>query len=264
MTEATRIGWGAPRTVGVLIVAAGLLAAFVAIELRSASPVMPLRIFRLRTLRGANIVGFLLGTALFSQFFLLSLYMQQVLGFSALRTGVGYIATTFTVIVFSGVAQALVTRFGVRLVLTWGMVLATVSLAAYTRLPSAGSSVGDLLPWVLLGGVGLGLSFVPLSIGALTGVSPREAGVASGLINTTTQIGGAIGLAVTTTIATTVTTSYLRSHPGLSPFDPAAITSGFHVAFVVLGIVALLGALAAWTLVRPADEEVAEVGVSAA
>ncbi len=255
MTEATRVGWAASRTVAFLAVSAVLLIGFVVIELRSESPVMPLRIFRLRTLRGANIVGFLLGTALFSQFFLLSLYMQQVLHYSALRTGVAYVATTFTVIVFSGVAQGLVTKFGVRTILAWGLALATISLAAYTRLPADGSYVANLLPWFLIGGVGLGLSFVPMSIGALTGVAPREAGVASGLINTTTQIGGAIGLAVTTTIATTVSTHYLASHPGLTPIDPSVITAGFHVAFVVLAFVAVIAAVAAIVLVRSAEEE---------
>ena len=146
----------------------------------------------------------MLGGAVFSQFFLLTLYMQEVLHYSALKTGIAYIALTLTIIVFSGVAQALVTRVGVRWVLPAGLALSTVALVLFAQLPVHGHYFSDLFPAFLISGVGLALAFVPMSIGALTGVHPADAGVASGLLNTTQQVGGAIGVAIATTVATTV------------------------------------------------------------
>src|SRR5690349_24140393 len=143
-----------------------------------------MRIFRLRTLTGSNISGLLMGAAVFSQFFLLTLYMQQVLHYSALKTGVAYIALTLTIILFSGVSQALVTRIGIRRVLPAGLVFSAAALVMFARLPVHGHYLTDLLPAFLLSGIGLALAFVPMSIGCLTGVRPAEAGIASGLINT--------------------------------------------------------------------------------
>ena len=248
LTRATQIGWGAGETIALLAVAAALLVAFAAIELRSRNALLPLRIIGLATPRTANIVGFLVGAGLFSQFFLLSLYMEQVLHYSALKTGVAYVATTFLTVVFAVVAQGLVNRVGTRVVLPIGLVFAAAAVLLYTRLPVHGSYVSDLLPGFLLTGVGLGLAFVPDSIAALTGARPREAGAASGLINTSQQIGGAVGLAAITTIATTATSSYLRSHLALGAAAPlAALTHGFHIAFIalagVLGLAAVLAAL---------------------
>src|SRR5438552_3062606 len=186
----------------------------------------------------------LLGASLFSQFFLLSLYMQNILHFSALRTGVAYVATTVTSIVFAGVGQALVTRFGVKPILTVGLGMAALTIGAwYTRLPVDGTYTGNLLVPFLISGAGLGLSFVPGSIAALSSVTPRDAGLASGLINTSPQIGGAIGLAVAATLATTYTARFFQSHPGATP--AAAVVNGFHVAFVVLAALAVAGALVA-------------------
>jgi EmrB/QacA subfamily drug resistance transporter len=249
MTEAAIRGWGNGRTVGVLVASAVLLAAFVVVELRSRTPIVPFRIFRNRTLSAANLVGFLVGAALFSQFFLLSLYMQQVLGFSALRTGVAYVASTVTVIVFSGIGQALVTRFGAKPILAIGTLLAAIAIGGfYTRLPVDGTYVGDLLVPFMISGVGLGFVFVPMSIAALTGVEPRDAGLASGLLNTSPQIGGAIGLAVASTVATTVASHYLTSNPGASPL--AATVSGFHVAFAVQAGLALAAAVIAVLMIE--------------
>jgi EmrB/QacA subfamily drug resistance transporter len=254
LTRATQIGWGAAETIALLVVAAGLLAAFIAIELRSRQPVLPLRILGLPTPRAANIVGFLIAAALFSQFFLLSLYMQQVLHYSALKTGVAYIAVTFLSVVSAVVAQALVTRIGVRVVLSVGMLLLAVALVLYTRLPVNGSYVADLLPGFLISGFGLGLAFVPDSIAALTGTRPPEAGAASGMINTSQQIGGAVGLAAITTVATTATTSYLHSHVALGAAAPVtALVHGFQVGFLVLAGVAVAGAVLAAVLIRPAE-----------
>src|ERR671927_889629 len=204
MTRATQHGWATAETIGLLAGAAALIAAFFGVELRSKAPLLPLRIFRLRTLTASNVSGLLMGGAIFSQFFLLTLYMQEVLHYSAIKTGVAYIGLTLSIIVFSAAAQALVTRIGVRRVLPVGLALSTVALVLFARLPVDGHYFSDLFPAFLISGVGLALAFVPLSIGGLTGVREADAGIASGLINTTQQIGGAIGVALATTIATTV------------------------------------------------------------
>ena len=261
LTRATTHGWVTPATIGLLTASAALLVAFVVIEMRSTAPLLPMRIFRLRTLTGSNIAGLLLGAAIFSQFFLLTLYMQQVLHYSALKTGVAYIALTLTIIAFSAVSQNLVTRLGVRRVLPVGLAVSAAALVLFARLPVDGHYFTDLLPAFLLSGVGLALSFVPMSIGGLTGVRQSDAGVASGLINTTQQIGGAIGVAVATTVATTFTTKFVESHPGSSPLGGAALTHGFQIAFYVLAGLALLGAILAAVFVESAPKESADVEV---
>jgi EmrB/QacA subfamily drug resistance transporter len=232
LTQTTNVGWISAQTIGVLVGSALLMAVFLAIEDRSRSPLVPLGFFRRRTLTGANMIGFGLGTTIFGMFFLLSLYMQQVLGFSALKTGIGYLAVALTAVVASGIAQALVTRLGVKPVLATGLTLLGVGLLLFTRVSVDGSYVGDLLPGFLLIGVGLGFSFVPVSIAALAGVSGGEAGLASGLINTTQQIGGALGLAILTTVSTTRTDNLIADRVPL----PEALTRGFSLAFwVALG-----------------------------
>jgi EmrB/QacA subfamily drug resistance transporter len=248
MTRATQEGWGDAGTIGLLLGAAALIGAFLLIELRSRAPVLPLRIFRLRALRGANVVGFLIGAVVFSQFYMLSLYMQQVLGYSAMQTGAAYIATTMTSIAMSGVAQAVTTRFGPRLPLAFGLTVFAGAQLAYTQLPVRGHYFWDLFPYFVLSGIGLAFGFVPVAIAALTGVRPADAGIASGLINTSQQIGGAIGLALATTVATSFTDG----------FAPAAITHGFRIAFWVLLGIAVAGAVLALVLLdsrRPQLED---------
>jgi EmrB/QacA subfamily drug resistance transporter len=245
MTRATQHGWATAETIGLLVAAAVLIVGFVVIELRSKAPLLPMRIFRLRSLTAANVSGLLLGGAIFAQFFLLTLYMQQVLHYSALKTGVAYIALTLTIIAFSGVAQALVTRLGVRRVLTTGMAVSAVGLVLYAQLPVDGHYFWDLFPAFLLSGVGLALAFVPMSIGALTGVTAADAGVASGLITPSQQIGGAFGVAVATTIATTLTANYVDVHPGTNALGGGALTHGFQAAFYVLAGIAVFGAIVA-------------------
>jgi EmrB/QacA subfamily drug resistance transporter len=248
MTRATQHGWGTGETVGLLSAAAALIVAFVVIELRSKAPLLPMRIFRLRTLTSSNISGLLLGAAVFSQFFLLTLYMQQVLHYSALKTGVAYIALTLSIIAFSGIAQGLATRIGVRPVLTAGMALSAAGLVLYAQLPVHGQYFWDLFPAFLLSGIGLALSFVPMSIGALTGVTQADAGVASGLINTGQQVGGAIGVAAATTIATTFSGHWVTAHPGASALSAGALTHGFQITFYVLAGIAAVGAVLAAAL----------------
>jgi EmrB/QacA subfamily drug resistance transporter len=270
MTRATQHGWGTWSTIGLLAASAALVVSFVVIELRSKAPLLPMRIFRLRTLAASNISGVLLAGAVFSQFFLLTLYMQQVLHYSALKTGVAYVALTLSIIGFSGVAQALATRIGIRPVLTAGLVLSAGGLVLYAQAPVDGHYFWDLFPAFLLSGVGLALAFVPMSIGALTGVQESEAGVASGLINTSQQIGGAIGVAAATTIATTFTSHYVNAHPGVGALSGAALTHGFQITFYVLAAIAAAGAVLAAVLtesraVTTATERVdAEVVLEAA
>jgi EmrB/QacA subfamily drug resistance transporter len=250
LTRATTHGWGSGSTIALLGASAALIVGFLVIELRSHAPLLPLSIFRLRTLSGSNVTALLLSAALFSQFFLLTLYMQQVLHYSALKTGVAYVGITLTIIAFSAVAQALTTRIGVRPLLPLGMLLAAVGLVLYTQLPVHGHYFWDLFPAFIIGGVGLALAFVPMSIGALTGVRPREAGVASGLLNTSQQVGGAIGVAVASTIAATYTSHYVSAHPGSTPASAAALTHGFKIAFWVLAGIAIVGAVLATVLVE--------------
>ncbi len=209
LTQSTNYGWGSWQTIGALVGAAVLMAVFLRIEMKSRSPLVPLGFFRRRTPTGANIIGFGLGTAIFGMFFLLSLYMQQVLGYSPLRTGFAYLTVALLAVVAAGASQALVTRLGVRPVLATGLTLLTAGLVYFTQVSVGGSYVSDLLPGFILIGVGMGFSFVPISIAALAGIESRDAGLASGLINTSQQIGGALGLAILVTVSTTRTDGLL-------------------------------------------------------
>ena len=257
MTRAVQHGWGTSETIGLLALSAALIVAFVVIELRSTAPLLPMRMFRLRTLSGCNLAGLLLGAAVFSQFFLLTLYMQQVLHYSAMQTGVAYLALTLAVIVFANVAQAVTLRVGVRPVLPAGLLLVAAGLVLYARLPVDGSYFTDLFPAFLLTGIGMAFAFIPMTIGALAGTRPSDAGIASGLINTTQQVGGSIGVAAATTIAATYTGHYLSGHPGTASTAGAALTHGFSVAFYVLAAVAAIAALASALIVesKPASAE---------
>jgi EmrB/QacA subfamily drug resistance transporter len=243
MTRATQHGWGTTGTIALFAASAVLILGFVVIEFRSKAPLLPMRMFRLRTLAGSNVAGLLLGGAVFSQFFVLTLYMQQVLHYSALKTGVAYIALTLAIIIFSGVSQGVALRLGVRKVLPVGMALTAAGLVLYAQLPVHGHYFWDIFPAFLLSGIGLALAFVPMTIGALTGVEQSDAGVASGLINTGQQVGGAIGVAVATTIATTYTGHYVSDNPGATALGGAALTHGFEIAFYVLAAVAAVAAV---------------------
>jgi EmrB/QacA subfamily drug resistance transporter len=259
LTRATQHGWATAETIGLLVASAVLIGAFFVIESRSKAPLLPLRIFRLRTLTASNVSGLLMGGAIFAQFFLLTLYMQEVLHYSALKTGVAYIGLTLTIIVFSAVAQAMVTRVGIRRILPIGLGLSAAALVLFAQLPVHGNYFSDLFPAFMISGLGLALAFVPMSIGGLTGVSEAEAGIASGLINTTQQIGGAIGVAVATTVATTFTTRYVDAHAGTNAFSGAALTHGFQIAFYVLAALAALGALLAAVMLESKPGEAQEV-----
>jgi MFS family permease len=232
--------------------------AFVAIELRSPSPLLPLRIFRLRSLTGANVAMAIVGSVAFSEFFLLTLYLQDVLHYSAMQSGVAFVAFAGTVVVTSNIAQLVVGRFGVRPTLTAGLVASAVSVGALTRLPVDGHYFWDLFPWFVLGGAGMGLSFVPVTIASLTGVERSDAGVASGLINTSRQIGGAIGLAAVSAIAATSTSHYAQAHASVTVSSGVALDHGFRTALYVLTGLLVVGALIALSLVRSAPAPMAD------
>ena len=246
ITRAGQDGWLAPETLSVFAISLALLAAFVGWELRHPEPLMRFGILQIRTVSGANVAGFILGTALFSMFLMLTLYMQQVLGYSAMKSGLAYLAVAGTAIVWSGVASQLVTRLGVKPVLLVGMSTLTAGLLYFTRVSVGGSYLGDLLPGFLLIGVGIGFSFVPISIAALAGIKPAEAGLASGLINTSQQIGGALGIAALSTIATSRTEDSVGSGAAVSQ----ALVDGFSSAFLVGAVVAALGVVASLVLIR--------------
>jgi EmrB/QacA subfamily drug resistance transporter len=246
ITEANTYGWSSAKTFGLFAAAAALLSAFVAVELKSEDPLMSFSILRIRTVAGANAAGFILSTATMAMFLMLTLYMQQVLGFSPIKTGVSYLAVAISVIVWSAVASTLVTKVGVKPVLATGMALVTIGLVYFTQVSPNGSYVGDLLPGFLVIALGMGFSFVPISIAALAGVEAEDAGLASGLINTSQQIGSALGIAVLSAIAVAQTSDATRS----GARHAEALTSGFHAAFWAGAAVAAAGVVASLVLVR--------------
>src|SRR4051812_3892377 len=262
-TRATTAGWGAGSTLGLLAASVALIGAFVAIEFRSPYPLLPMRIFRSRTLTGANAAMAIVGAVAFSEFFLLTLYLQDVLHYSAVESGLAFTGFAFTVVVTSNIAQLVVSRFGVRPTLTAGLLASALSVAWLTRLPVDGSYFWDLFPAFVLGGAGMGLSFVPVTIASLTGVAPADAGAASGLINTSRQIGGAIGIAAVSAIAATSTSNYANSHSAVTAVSGVALDHGFKTGLYVLTGLLVFGALIAVTLVRSAPTEAAPVDTEA-
>ena len=249
ITQASDYGWGSGATIGIFLASAALLVGFLVWEMRAAEPLMPLWIFRIRTVAGANVAGLTLGTAVFAMFLMLTLYMQQVLTYSPMKTGVAYLAVAGTAIIWSFVASTLVTRIGVKPVLVVGMTMLTAGLVYFTQVSVAGSYAADLLPGFLLIAVGLGFSFVSISIAALAGVRHSEAGLASGLINTSQQVGGALGVAVLATVATSRTDAATADGSAL----PVALTNGFEAAFIVGAAIAFAGVLVGLFAVRRED-----------
>jgi EmrB/QacA subfamily drug resistance transporter len=253
LVDATEAGWGSTQTVGLLALSAALLAVFVAIELRSQAPLVPFRIFRLRTLTGANVVGLLVGASLFSMFFFITLYMQQVLGYSAIKAGLSYLPLALMIIVASGIASQLVTRIGFKPVLIAGMTFIAVALVWFSQVSVGGGFVTDILGPSLVAATGLGFAFVTTTIAAVSGIRDQESGLASGLINTSQQIGGALGLAVLATIANSRTDDVVASSGG----DPSALTNalteGFQAAFLGGAAIAALGLVLTLVLIRGRD-----------
>jgi EmrB/QacA subfamily drug resistance transporter len=251
-TRATTHGWGSSSTLALFGGAAALILAFVLIELRSRSPLLPLRIFRSRTLTGANAAMAIVGGVAFSEFFLLTLYLQDVLHYSAVESGVAFLGFALAVVIVSNIAQVIVGRVGVRPTLTAGLLISALSVAWLTRLPVEGHYFWDLFPAFVLGGAGMGLSFVPVTIAGLTGVDRSDAGVASGLINTSRQIGGAVGIAVVSAVAATSTGNYVDAHGAVTLTTGAALDHGFQTGLYVLTGLLVAGALIAVALIKSA------------
>ena len=251
LVDANNAGWGSTQTLVLGGVAIALLAAFVAIEQRTRFPLVPFSIFKLRTLRGANVIGLLLGMSLFSMFFFISLYMQQVLDYEPLEAGLAYLPLAGLIVLSAGAASGLVTRIGFKPPLVAGLLMIAGALVWFAQVSATGGTyVGDILFPSMLAGVGLGLAFVPVTIAAVTGISGEEAGLASGLINTSQQVGGALGLAVLATVATGTTNDVFAS----GERNPAvALTEGFQDAFLVGAGMALLAAVLAAVLISSRD-----------
>lgn len=252
LVDANSAGWGSGQTIGLLALSALLHAAFVAIELRTKEPLVPFRFFRNRTATGANVVGLLTGASLFSMFFFISLYLQQVLDYSPLRSGFAYLPLALTIIIAAGVASQLVTRVGFKPIMITGLLFIAAGLTWFAQVSPDGTYLANVLPASLLAAVGLGFSFVPVTIAAVSGVAPREAGLASGLINTSQQIGGALGLAILAAVANGVTDDRLAQASG-RPDVPAALTDGFQAAFQTGAGFAVVGAVMAAVLIRSKD-----------
>ena len=246
ISQAPQYGWGATRTIAVLAASAALLVAFLVIENRVESPLLPLSIFRLRTLAGANAAGLLLGGSFFGLFFVGTLYMQQVLHYSALQSGVAWLATSLTSIALAGLSQLLVTRVGAKVVMAIGMTLIGAGVIWATQVPVHGHYLANLAGPMVVAGAGTAFAFIPVSIAALAGVQEHQAGLASGLLNTSQQLGGAIGIAIASGIAASRTKTLL--HAG--NIAPQALTGGFQAAFWVLGTIALLALPAIFVLIR--------------
>jgi EmrB/QacA subfamily drug resistance transporter len=249
MVDANDVGWLSGQTLGLVAISLALVAAFAAIELRSKAPLVPFSIFRRRTIVGVNVVGLLVAMSLFSMFFFISLYMQQVLGYSAIKSGLSYLPLAVGIIVSAGIASTLVTKFGFKPILTTGLVLTAIGLVWFSQVEVGGSYLGDILFPSLIAAVGLGFAFVPMTIAAVSGVEPHETGLASGLINTSQQVGGALGLAILASIANSRTDSLMTDAGGAAAALPNALTEGFQLAFIVGAGFAVLGAILSATLI---------------
>jgi EmrB/QacA subfamily drug resistance transporter len=244
LLDAESAGWGSAQTIGTIVVSLILLAAFVVIERRSKAPLVPFSIFRVRTITGANVVGILVGASLFSMFYFISLYMQQVLGYSPIKAGLSYLPLAISIILSAGVASGLVTKVGFKPILATGMALIALGLLWFTQISVDGSFLADILGPSLLAAVGLGFAFVPVTIAAVSGIEDREQGLASGLINTSQQVGGALGLAILAAVANAIIGS---------DDSPAKLVEGFQAAFAVGAGFAILGLIATLVLVRTSD-----------
>jgi len=250
LVDANSAGWGSAQTIGLLALAVVLLVSFVVIESRSVAPLVPFDVFSSRTRTGAYATGLLVGASLFSMFFFISLYMQQVLGWDALKSGLAYLPLAITIIISAGVASVLVTKIGFKPVVIAGLLFIAAGLILFSRISAGGSFFGDVLFPSLLAALGLGFSFVPVTIGGTTGISQDEAGLASGLINAGQQVGGALGLAILAALATARTDAVAT---GLGKPSATALTEGFSAAFLGGAAFALIGAVVAIFLIRSED-----------
>ena len=249
LSKAPEVGWSAASTVALFAAAAALVIAFLVIEARAEAPLMPLRIFRSRALAGANVAGLLMGGSFFAFIFVGTLYMQQVLGYSALQTGTAWLVASLTSVALAGLSQTLVTRIGAGPVLIMGMGMIGGGVLWTTQAPVHASFWLDLAAPYVVVGAGTAFGFIPISIAGLQGVAEREAGLASGLLNTAQQLGGAIGVAIASTVAATRVKTLTAEGKSAN----VALTGGFHWAFWVCGLVALVAVPTTAVLVRRPD-----------
>jgi EmrB/QacA subfamily drug resistance transporter len=256
-------GWASGQTIGLLLGAAALLTAFVVIEARVASPLVPLRLFRQRNLATSNVVGVLWAAAMFAWFFLSALYLQQVLGYSPLEVGLAFLPANLIMGAFSvGLSAKLVMRFGIRVPLATGLLLAAVGLVLFARAPVDGTFAVDVLPSMILLGIGAGMAVNPVLLAAMSDVEPSEAGLASGVVNTSFMMGGALGLAILASLAVSRTNDLLASGKD----ELTALTSGYHAAFLVGAFFAAAAAVIGAVLLRvavPAGAHGGEEGMGA-
>ncbi len=264
IVKAQEKGWGSLHTLGFGALSLALLAAFVFIESRSAEPLVPLGIFRVRTIRAANVAMFLVAAGLFAMFYFNSLYLQRVLTYTPLQAGLASLPFTAGIMIGAGLAQALVQKIGAREAPLLGVVIAVVGLLLFLRLEPGGSYVSDVLPAIIVVSVGMGLVFVPVTLIATSGVGAETAGLASGLFNTSQQIGGALGLAILATLSASATTNTLEDlGHAPQPADQAqALVDGFHVAF--FGAAVLVAAAGALLLLLLRRKDVAAVSAGEA
>jgi EmrB/QacA subfamily drug resistance transporter len=269
IVKAQSFGWGSARTVGLIAAALALLAAFVVIERRSKAPLIRLSIFRVKTLTVANVVLLLVASGLFGMFFFASLYVQEILGYTPLQAGLAFLPVTAGIAIGAGIAQQLIARIGIRNVAVVGIGLATMGLVILAGIPVHGTYAADLLPGLLPMSIGMGLTFVPITLMATGGVAENDAGLASGLFNTAQQVGGSLGLAILSTLAASRTTDLLSGLHGtaLLAASTAAKVSGYRVAFVAAAVMLGAGAVIMALTVRRRDVEnlsVEELAPSAA
>jgi EmrB/QacA subfamily drug resistance transporter len=259
LIKADTWGWTNGRTLAGFAAAAILIAAFVRIERRHPDPLVPLRIFSNRSLAASDATFLLVAAALFGMFYFLTLYMQQVLGYNALKTGVAYLPLSLTIIGASALASRFVDRFTPKPVLVTGLAITTVGFVLLTAVNGHADYGSHLLPAMIVLGLGLGLSFVPITIAATNGVAAADSGLASGLLNTTQQVGGSLGLAILSSVSTSRFTSALDSGSSV----PVALTHGFKGAFIVAALLCAIGLVLAVTMLPGRQRETADAQVEA-
>ncbi len=265
IVRSSQSGWGSVEVLGFMALAAVLLVGFVLIERRSAEPLVRLSIFSVRTVRGANVAMFLVACGLFAMFFFNTLYLQRVLGYSALEAGLAFLPFTLGIIIGAGLSQKLLPMLGAREVPLIGVALSVAGLLLFLRLTPDGTYLVDLLPGIMLTSIGMGLTFVPVTLIATSGVPDGDAGLASGLFNTSQQIGGALGLAVLSTIATSKTTGVIEEL-GRAPSEAdtaGALLDGFHFAWIGSAVLLAAGAVLLLALLRRRDVAAASRGETA-
>jgi len=264
IVKAPAYGWLDVKTIGLLVLAVVLLVAFVQIERHSSAPLIRLGIFRLRSLTGSNGTMLFVAAGLFAMFYFASLYLQQILGYKPLEAGLAFVPFALGIIVGAGLSQTLIQRIGVRAVTYVGLTMGTIGLLYFARLPDHGTYPRDVLPTIVVVSIGMGLTFVPCTLFATTNVAASDAGLASGLLNTSQQIGGALGLAILASLATSKTNKILAdaSHPVTRAVQEHATVSGYHVAFAVGALMLVVGGIVLLVTVRKTDVAAIDSGTA--